>query len=190
MISDSEKKVIEQYFSDLRDLSNARMLIDYKMNRVETGIRAILALSSDDEVTPYLERLDDIVRPEGFTDAVRRLLRSSDEALTPVELRAKLPDAGFSLTDYSNPLASIHTILKRLVKTGEARMVLKGDKTAYLRTAGLPAPIGPDHPLHKLRANPRGRTVPPPPGLDALAGIPNRFGTTLGEMLKQPEKKK
>jgi hypothetical protein len=47
-----------------------------------------------------------------------------------------------------------------------------------------------DHPLHKLRANPRGRTVPPPPGLDALADIPNRFGKTLGDMLKQPEKKK
>jgi hypothetical protein len=47
-----------------------------------------------------------------------------------------------------------------------------------------------DHPLHKLRANPRGRTVPPPPGLDALAGIPNPLGKTLGEMLKQPEKKK
>jgi hypothetical protein len=27
----------------------------------------------------------------------------------------------------------------------------------------LPAPLSADHPLHKLRANPRGRTVPPPP---------------------------
>jgi hypothetical protein len=183
MLSDSEKKVVEQYFAELRDLSHSRTIIELKMNRVETGIRAILALSSDEEVMPYLERLDDIVRPEGFTDAVRRVLRSSEEALTPAEVREKLPGAGFFLTDYSNPLASIHTILKRLAKTEQVKIVLKGDKTAYQFVLQTQHPA---HQLGKTARFGRPRTVPPPPG---LSEFPNPLGKTLGEMLTPPKKK-
>jgi len=66
-------------------------------------------------------------------------------------------------------LSVIHNTLKRLLAQGEIVGLRDGSQqiVAYAR-----------------------RTVPPPPGLDQLAGIPNRFGRTLGEMLKEPEKEK
>ena len=56
----------------------------------------------------------------GFTDAIRTVLRASVEALTPRQVRDQLVASGFPLSEYSNPLASIHTVLKRLVRAREA----------------------------------------------------------------------
>jgi len=39
--------------------------------------------------------------------------------LSPVQVRNRLRAGGFDLKGYKNPLATIHTILKRLVKAGE-----------------------------------------------------------------------
>lgn len=56
----------------------------------------------------------------GFTDAIREVFRANQGlVLTPVGVRNKLKERGFKLDNYKNPLASIHTILKRLEKQGE-----------------------------------------------------------------------
>jgi len=132
MLSSPEKKVIATYLEQLADLNVQRAQIESQMQRIETGIRGILALSDDEaEVMPYLERLDEITKPEGFTDAIRKVLRAADGPLTPSEVKDALPGAGFALDEYSNPLASIHTILKRLAKTEAFEEVEKEGKTAY-----------------------------------------------------------
>ena len=48
---------------------------------------------------------------------------------TPVEVRNALRDRGFKIEQYKNPLASIHTILKRLVKSGELHSVQDDDES-------------------------------------------------------------
>jgi len=59
----------------------------------------------------------------GFTDACRSVLRASPGAITATVVQERLQVSGFDVTRYSNPLASIHTILKRLVASGEVRRV-------------------------------------------------------------------
>jgi len=54
----------------------------------------------------------------GFTSAVRASF-SPGIGLSPVQVRDRLKKSGFPLEDYKNPLATIHTILKRLVKSKE-----------------------------------------------------------------------
>jgi hypothetical protein len=68
-----------------------------------------------------LQKLAEMVAgPPGFTDSVRNVLRNvSSQALTAKEVRDLLRDAGFDLGSYTNPLASIHTILKRLAEREE-----------------------------------------------------------------------
>jgi len=61
-----------------------------------------------------------VAPPElGLTDAVRSVLRASVAGLTPVEVRDRLGSFGIDLAVYSNPLASIHIVLKRLTTGGE-----------------------------------------------------------------------
>jgi hypothetical protein len=59
----------------------------------------------------------------GLTDACRAILRNAVNPMTPVEVRNRLAAIGFDLSEYSNELASIHTVLKRLRKAGELRLV-------------------------------------------------------------------
>src|SRR5258705_667841 len=121
MLSSSEKKAVEQYLQELTALTAQRNAIEERMQRVETAARSVLALTdNEDELMAYLERIDDILRPEGFTDAVRKVLRAADKPLTPAEVKERLAGVGFYLAGYSNPSASVHTIIKRLAKTQSA----------------------------------------------------------------------
>jgi hypothetical protein len=131
MLEHSEVAVIENYLEKLVSLTQERSRIDRQLAGVEVGIRSILALHNDDEVIPYLERLYEIVRPEGFTDVIRKALRSTGEHLTANDVKDMLPNLGFTLDGYSNPLASIHTILKRLQKSGEVVLGIKEGRAAY-----------------------------------------------------------
>jgi hypothetical protein len=68
----------------------------------------------------------------GLTDAVRMALRAAGHPLTAVEVRAQLEGMGVDLTRYTNALAAIHTILKRLNDSGEARFTSRAwGKPAY-----------------------------------------------------------
>src|SRR5215470_18023397 len=59
--------------------------------------------------------------PMGLTDACRLVLRNATQPLTAREVRDRLASIGVDLEKHSNPLASIHTVLKRLHDAGELR---------------------------------------------------------------------
>jgi len=67
----------------------------------------------------------------GLTEACRTLLRSARTPLTAVELRDRLASVGFDLDRYSNALAAVHTVLKRLTESGEAALA-EQDETSRL----------------------------------------------------------
>ena len=50
----------------------------------------------------------------GLTDACRIVLKAARRAMTPTEVRDRLEAIGFDLTKYTNSLAAIHTVLRRL----------------------------------------------------------------------------
>lgn len=59
--------------------------------------------------------------PYGLTEACKTSLRCAAVPMTPLEVRDRLVATGFGLDKYSNPLAAIHTVLRRLVDSGDAR---------------------------------------------------------------------
>jgi hypothetical protein len=142
MLNTSERELVESYLKRLQDATAKQKQIQEEMNRVEVAIRGMLALTENEEEMKYLEQLDEILKPEGFTEAIRKVLRSTKEYLTPAEVKERLPIAGFFLTEYSNPLASIHTILKRLHKANEVTLGAKDGKASYQwRPKGLLAAV-------------------------------------------------
>jgi len=60
--------------------------------------------------------------PLGLTDACRLVLRGG-MPMTPVDIRDRLQSIGVDLSVYTNELAAIHTIVKRLNEAGEIRLV-------------------------------------------------------------------
>jgi hypothetical protein len=59
----------------------------------------------------------------GLTDACRVVLKNAGRAMTPVEVRDRLESVGFDLAKYSNSLAAVHTVLKRLNQSQEVLFV-------------------------------------------------------------------
>ena len=71
--------------------------------------------------------------PMGLTDACRLVVRGAGLPVTPTEVRDRLRGFGFDLSRYSNDLAAIHTIIKRLNQAGELRFIARGTgKHAYI----------------------------------------------------------
>ena len=68
----------------------------------------------------------------GLTDACRLALKAAGQPLTAAEVRLQLEAMGYDTARYSNPLGSIHVVLRRLCRSGEARFVPRShDKPAY-----------------------------------------------------------
>ena len=68
----------------------------------------------------------------GLTEACRMVLKAAGHPLTALEVRAQLEALGLNLSRYTNDLAAIHTILKRLQQSGEATFVARAwEKPAY-----------------------------------------------------------
>ena len=57
----------------------------------------------------------------GLTDACKTSLRCAGVPMTPLEVRDRLQSTGFDIKKYSNPLAAIHTVLRRLTESGDVR---------------------------------------------------------------------
>jgi hypothetical protein len=89
--------------------------------------------------------------PLGLTDACRMVLGNAATPLTPTAIRDRLDAVGVDLSRYSNPLAAIHTVLKRLVEAGElhAEDADAANRTVY------------------QSFGPRWRRAPDPPALPA-----------------------
>jgi hypothetical protein len=140
LLNRTDKESIERYLTELQTLVAKRTEIEERIQRLEAATRGILSLTDDEnELLAYRARVDAIVGPAGFTDAIRRVLRSSKEALTPAEVKEKLGSIGFSLTGYSNPSASVHTTLKRLANSPDVKPVPKAGGTAYKWDTGRDA---------------------------------------------------
>lgn len=120
------KQQVATGMEQIRNLQAERKGIDEKICKFRDLIRANANLLPDEEKEATLAALDEILEPMGLTAATRRVLRSAGQAgLTPREVRDKVADIGFDLRTQSNPLASIHTVLKRLVASEEARIAIR-----------------------------------------------------------------
>jgi Mg2+ and Co2+ transporter CorA len=119
---------LEQRLAEIRDklaaLRDAESLIRDWLQEVP---KAAIEASKDTVAEPYSEL--------GMTDRIREILKSSGYGMTPIQVRNQLVRTGFSLEGRSNPMAEIHTILRRLVVSGEATSYDHDGGTGYIDTA-------------------------------------------------------
>jgi hypothetical protein len=83
----------------------------------------------------------------GISDAIRTVLSNHYETdkrtiLMPTGIRNRLASGGFDLGNYKNPMAVIHTTLKRLEEQGEVEALEAKDKKIGYRWVPKPDGLG------------------------------------------------
>jgi hypothetical protein len=112
MTHEDYRRALEAATREYEDLGAKRRAIDQRLAEVAQTIGTLSKLLG---LTPTV--------PLGLTDAVRLVVRGAGVPMTPVEVRDRLLGIGFDVSKYSNDLAAVHTILKRLNESGELRFV-------------------------------------------------------------------
>jgi hypothetical protein len=87
-----------------------------QLEQIVSGLRAL--------VTPGVQA------SLGLTDAVRQVLQAASQPMRASDVRAELNALGKSLDDHRNPMASLHSILSRLIKHNDL-MELSHEGTKY-----------------------------------------------------------
>jgi hypothetical protein len=112
-----------------------RNKLNAEIERVADLIAANANFLPEAERAERLQKLEQMVaeRP-GFTDSVRNILRKNPSHwANAIAVRDLLIADGYNMSRYSNPLASIHTILKRLTKADEVEANVLKDGDVYYR---------------------------------------------------------
>jgi hypothetical protein len=118
---DDYRRALEAAIDEYERLKAEREQIETRLAQLRQTIGALAPLCE-------LPRPEDL----GLTDACRSVLRARFGPLTPVQVKDDLVTMGLDLSTYSNPLASIHAVLKRLAGAGEViRLKTRGKKTVY-----------------------------------------------------------
>jgi hypothetical protein len=119
--TENYRDALASAIKEYEDLGQQRRDVDDRLAQLAQTIGTLSRLIG---LTPTV--------PLGLTDACRLALRTG-VPMTPVEVRDRLLAIGVDLSKYSNDLAAIHTVLKRLNEAGEARFIPRGPgKHLYL----------------------------------------------------------
>ena len=112
MTTDDYRRALATAIREYETLGQQRQDIDKRLAEIMQTIGTLSRLCG---LVPTV--------PIGLTDACRLVVRGSGVPVTPTDVRQRLRSIGFDLSKYSNDLAAIHTILKRLNESGELRFV-------------------------------------------------------------------
>jgi hypothetical protein len=123
---------LEEKRGEMQHLDEQRAMLAGEILQLEKAVDGLAPLASDRAIA---ERVNDFLIENatelGLADACREVLKKANRYMTAVDVRDALEAGGFDLSNYSNPLASIHGILKRFDESGEVASVSLGSKTSY-----------------------------------------------------------
>jgi hypothetical protein len=115
-------KTIDEMMKKLAENVRVNRESETAIREYTNAIRALAQVCEDEETRAnILLALEDVSGNPGFMGAVRAVFRDHTRvALTPSEIRGMIvSEKLMDLSSYSNPLASIHTTLRRMKEKGE-----------------------------------------------------------------------
>jgi hypothetical protein len=137
------QEVIRQAHGELRQLLQQRSEIMKRIGTVKQTISGLANLFGDGVLNEELMELVDRKsggRQPGFTKACRMILMQTGRAMNARDIcdyfEQKMPAL---LARHKDPMASVTTVLNRLVEYGEAQAVLSNGRRAWRWVAELPA---------------------------------------------------
>jgi hypothetical protein len=130
---DAAVKELSEAFGEREELENNLDEVNYRIDKLQEAIRGLSAICNIDYQTEYSNLFPPSTGiAQGFTDKVRSIFSENLETrYSAVDIRNKLREMGFPIDKYSNGLATIHTILRRLHKSGEIQPEDQDGKIYY-----------------------------------------------------------
>jgi len=127
------KTELERERRVLADLFRQREELATRIAKQQTRVAALAALSEE------CEEVDEMLEMDlgGLTNACRTAFRAAgNRGLMPTEVRGALQQLRFPTREYKNILSSIHTVIRRLERSGEVRKAIhdihdEQDKSVY-----------------------------------------------------------
>jgi len=153
------REQISEAQKQLQALWQLKQIVDGRIEDLRDLIRANANFLPDSERTAELFMLDVFKVPSTITEAVKLTLfiaRARDEQLTPLQIKEKAEGRGFDFSSYTNPMASIHTILKRM-KDADPPEVTYNEGNSTYTIAGLPMEVASDDFYKKIKEGAWGR---------------------------------
>jgi hypothetical protein len=142
--------LLEKAQTELVSLLEERKRVDWAIHKLQQNITHLAALCQVE--------VDDPFKQLGMTDAIRWVVGASKAPLAASEVRDKLSEAGFDLSEYKNAMACVHTILKRLIQAGQVKaQTLQPGYTTFVWSGGLcpPPPALHRGPLSAVELGPK-----------------------------------
>jgi hypothetical protein len=128
----SYRRDLQKHKRQLVSLLNERKKIDEQIARLQPLINHLEGLCHELGDRAARDTAAKAAMTTGLTNSARATLEAAFEPLTPAELKERMETKGFDFSHYSLPLSSLHVVLQRLVKAGQAKVVTqKGGKKAY-----------------------------------------------------------
>ncbi len=130
---------LEEARGGLADLFQQKEELEIRIAKQQRRVAALSALVDESEESDQILELN----LGGLTDVVRSALRAGGpRGLTPTEIRTRLIQLSFPTNEYKNFMASLHSVLRRLVDAGEVRTVIidqhEGrDRSVYQWVGGI-----------------------------------------------------
>ena len=122
------RRALYEANQDLAHCLVEREKIDHRIARLETVITDLQNLCAELDRKSFENRVDRVIRSglkQGITETARLILKETFFPMNARELKTGMEARKLDLSRYSNPLAVIHTVLKRLVQSGEVKVVAR-----------------------------------------------------------------
>ena len=117
---------------ELAKLLRQRQEIDHKIAQLQPLISHLDGLCRELGDRVAKEAAIKVELTTGLTELARTTLEEAALPLSASELKTRMEAKGFDFSKYASPLATLHTVLNRLVKSGRVKVVaLKGGKKSY-----------------------------------------------------------
>jgi hypothetical protein len=114
------KKMAEQIVNEIASLEIQQEETERRIAHMKQVLIDLSPLAYE-SVLPLSDMTTIDTEADGMsvTDATRQILQDAQVPLAPVEIRQRLFDMGMDLNDQRNAMAGIHSLLQRLVASGE-----------------------------------------------------------------------
>jgi hypothetical protein len=121
------EQLIDKMKRELHVLYAERTAIDRRMDTIKKGLVGLATLYGQEALSlDFVQSVDPALnrRRAGLTATCRSMLRESHSPLSSAEIYQKIRETNAELLAlHKNPTASVDTVLRRLVKQGQAQVV-------------------------------------------------------------------
>jgi hypothetical protein len=116
------KEMAEKIQAEIESLEIQQEDIERRLARLRQALLGLAPLGQElpsDALGSQLTAIYAGLEAMSITDATRQIFQAASAPLTPIEIKQQLINMGKDLSDQKNVMASIHSLLKRLVKSDE-----------------------------------------------------------------------